>query len=211
VIAALVVGVVVVAVAGWLVWQRQRTQQLHARYGTEYERTVVSMGRRRAEAELKSRERRVKHLDIRPLTIDQRDAFARLWRDVQAKFVDDPKRAVTQGDVLVEEVMKARGYPIADFDQRVADLSVHHARVVENYRAARDIAALHRRGEANTEDLRQAMVYYRELFEDLLEDREGAVAATERVVERPVERDTTVESITDRVNRRRPPDSEVRS
>jgi hypothetical protein len=105
---------------------------------------------------------------------------------VQAMFVDDPRGAITRADGLVEEVMKVRGYPVSDFDQRAADLSVHHGRVVENYRAAREIAIRHRRGMATTEDLRQAMVYYRELFQDLLEDREHM---TERPVERAVERD----------------------
>jgi hypothetical protein len=125
-------------------------------------------------------------LEIRPLSAEQRGAFTQQWRNVQAMFVDDPRGAVTRADGLVEEVMKTRGYPVSDFDQRAADLSVHHGRVVENYRAAREIAIRHRRGMATTEDLRQAMVYYRELFQDLLEDREHM---TERPVERAVERD----------------------
>jgi len=114
---------------------------------------------------------------------------------VQTRFVDDPKGAVTDADRLVEDVMKTRGYPISEFDQRAADLSVHHPRVVDNYRAARDIAQRHRRGEATTEDLRQAMVYYRGLFQDLLEDREHAdeprreASAPRANEERIVERD----------------------
>ena len=201
---AIVVGVIVLAAVGWLVWQRQRSEQLRSRYGPEYERTVTQVGdKRRAESELLKRQERVAQLDIRPLSAEQCTSYMQQWRTVQARFVDDPKGAVTEADRLVEDVMKNRGYPISDFDQRAADLSVHHPRVVENYRAARDIAHRHRRGEATTEDLRQAMVYYRDLFEDLLEDREHEElqarneerhatprsASGERVVERGAERD----------------------
>jgi len=172
-IVAILVGVLVLGMVGWYVWQRQRSEALRARYGPEYERTVSQAGdKRRAEAELLKRQERVEHLDIRPLSAEQRNGYLQQWHAVQAKFVDDPKGAVSDADRQVEEVMKARGYPIADVDQRAADLSVHHPRVVDNYRAARDIAHRHRRGEATTEDLRQAMVYYRDLFQDLLEDRE---------------------------------------
>jgi hypothetical protein len=208
----LVIGaiVVVLAIAGFLIWQRQRTQQLHTRYGPEYERTVDELGRRRAEAELVRREKRVEQLEIRPLTTEERARFAEEWRSVQARFVDDPQGAVTQGDRLVEEAMKARGYPIAEFDQRIADLSVHHSSVVDNYRAARDIARRHRRGDASTEDLRQAMVYYRELFVDLLEDPALVDRHTERVVEREVVREDLVDATDGTSNRRRPRDREVR-
>jgi hypothetical protein len=170
---AVIVGILVLAVVGWLVWQRQRSEQLRARYGPEYERTVTQVGdKRRAESELLKRQQRVEQLDIRPLSAEQQTGYLQQWRSAQARFVDDPKGAVTDADRLVEDVMKMRGYPVSDFDQRAADLSVHHPRVVDNYRAARDIAHRHRRGEATTEDLRQAMVHYRGLFEDLLEDRE---------------------------------------
>ena len=173
-IIAIVVGILVLAVVGWLVWQRQRSEALRERYGPEYERTVTEVGdKRRAESELLKRQQRVEKLDIRPLSAEQRSGYLQQWRSVQSRFVDDPKGAVTDADRLVEDVMKVRGYPVSDFDQRAADLSVHHPRVVDNYRAARDIAHRHRRGEATTEDLRQAMVYYRDLFEDLLEDREN--------------------------------------
>jgi len=189
-----VVAVVVLAAVGWLVWQRQRSEALRQQYGPEYDRTVRQMGdQRRAESELKKRQERVEQLDIRPLSASQRSDYLDRWRTVQAKFVDDPKGAVTDADGLVTDVLKARGYPIADFDQRAADLSVHHPRVVENYRAARDIVQRHRRGEATTEDLRQAMVYCRALFEDLLEDREHAseseASANGRQAERHAERE----------------------
>jgi len=195
---AVVVGVLVLALLGWYVWQRQRSEALRTRYGPEYERTVTQVGdKRRAESELVKRQERVAQLDIRPLSAEQWNGYVQQWRAVQTRFVDDPRGAVTDADRLVEDVMKTRGYPISDFDQRAADLSVHHPRVVDNYRAARDIAHRHRRGEATTEDLRQAMVHYRGLFEDLLEDREHAerkdAAARsmngERVIERGAERD----------------------
>jgi hypothetical protein len=187
-IVGILVAVIVVGVAAWYVaMQRRRTQDLRTLYGPEYTRTVSQVGdQRRAEDELVKRQERVDALEIRPLSAEQRGAFTQQWRNVQAMFVDDPRGAVTRADGLVEEVMKTRGYPVSDFDQRAADLSVHHGRVVENYRAAREIAIRHRRGMATTEDLRQAMVYYRELFQDLLEDREHM---TERPVERAVERD----------------------
>ena len=187
-VVGIIVALIVVGVAAWyMVVQRRRTEDLRARYGPEYARTVNQIGdQRRAEAELVKRQERVDALDIRPLSAEQRGQFTQQWRNVQAMFVDDPRGAITRADGLVEEVMKIRGYPVSDFDQRAADLSVHHGRVVENYRAAREIAMRHRRGMATTEDLRQAMVYYRELFQDLLEDREHM---TERPVERAVDRD----------------------
>ena len=193
---AIVVGVLVLAVIGWLVWQRQRSDRLKARYGPEYARTVNELGdTRRAESELIKRQERVAALDIRPLSAAQQARYQQQWRAVQTRFVDDPKSAVTDADALVEDAMRTRGYPVSDFDQRAADLSVHHPRVVENYRAARDIAHRHRRGEATTEDLRQVMVYYRGLFQDLLEDHEHAddddkrdAAAARESEERVVER-----------------------
>jgi len=190
-----VVAVVVLAAVGWLVWQRKRSEALREQYGPEYDRTVRQMGdQRRAESELLKRQERVEQFDIRPLSASQRGDYMDRWRTVQAKFVDDPKGAVTDADGLVTDVLQARGYPVSDFDQRAADLSVHHPRVVDNYRAARDIAQRHRRGEATTEDLRQAMVYYRALFQDLLEDRERAgereVSDAARNGEREVERAT---------------------
>jgi len=190
-IAAIVIIVAAVAIVGAAAWyvalQRRHTDDLRTRYGSEYTRTVSELGsQRRAEHELERRQERVEALDIHPLAVEQRTRFAQEWRNVQSLFVDDPGGAITRADGLVEEVMKVRGYPVSDFDQRAADLSVHHAHVIENYRAARDIATRHRRGAASTEELRRAMVHYRELFEDLLEDREHPM---ERAVERPVERE----------------------
>jgi len=190
-IAAIVIIVAAVAIVGAAAWylalQRRHTDELRTRYGTEYSRTVSELGSERsAQRELDRRQERVEALEIRSLLPEQRTRFSQEWRNVQSLFVDDPGGAISRADGLVEEVMKVRGYPVSDFDQRAADLSVHHARVVENYRAARDVAEKHRRGAASTEELRRAMVHYRELFQDLLEDREHPV---ERAVERPVERE----------------------
>lgn len=168
--------VVVLLVVGVVFAMRQRDRQrLKQRFGPEYERAVRTHGdASRAEAELQSRERRVASLDIHPLTAEQRERFGDSWKRVQVQFVDDPRGAVTQADRLVGEVMLERGYPVGDFEQRAADISVDHPHVVENYRAARAIAQRHARGEAGTEDLRQAMVHYRALFADLLEGRQEA-------------------------------------
>jgi hypothetical protein len=161
------------AVAGWMYWQKRRSEQLRNRFGPEYDRVVEeSRDRRKAETELEKREKRVERLHIRSLPANDLRRFTESWRTVQEQFIDDPKRAVTDADRLVGELMQARGYPVADFEQRAADVSVDHPRFVENYRAAHDIAARDRRGEASTEDLRQALVYYRGLFEELLEVRE---------------------------------------
>src|SRR5437867_4450537 len=165
--------IVLAAVVAWLVLDRRKSKLLRSRFGPEYHRAVEEHGdRRQAERDLEGRTKRVEKLPIHPLEPSDRDRFLAAWRNDQARFVDDPAAAVTEADRLVIDLMKARGYPMADFDQRVADISVDHPRVVENYRAARDIARRHREGKASTEDLRKSMVYYRALFEDLLEVHE---------------------------------------
>jgi hypothetical protein len=167
------VVVVLVAIAVWAAWKRQRTARLHERFGPEYDRVIAERGgRREAEAELSEREKRRGELEIRPLAPDERDRYAEEWRLVQARFVDEPVGAVEDADRLVMEVMRERGYPMDDFEQRAADISVDHPEVVENYRAGHSIYLAHGRGDASTEDLRQAMVHYRSLFEDLLESEE---------------------------------------
>lgn len=171
----LIIAIAVIAIVAvvWLAMSRRRSQQLRERFGPEYEHTLRAEGStRRAEAALAARARRVERLHIRPLAREDQTRFESAWRAVQAKFVDDPKGSVTEADRLVGEVMVARGYPVGEFEQRVADISVDHPDVVMNYRAARDIAEHHARGEATTEDLRQAMVHYRALFKDLLESGE---------------------------------------
>lgn len=172
-IVAIVAIIVAVALGVILLMTRRRSDHLRSRFGPEYERTLHDTGdRRRAERELERREKRVERLHIHPLSPRHRDQFVAAWRNDQARFVDDPQGAVTEADRLVQEVMKHRGYPVSDFDRRVEDISVDHPHLVQNYRAARELAERNRRGEANTEELRKALVYYRALFEELLESQE---------------------------------------
>jgi hypothetical protein len=164
-----VVIVVLLAVVGWLLYERRRTTELRSRFGPEYERTVKDTGdRRAAESELRQRKERVEALELRPLGGQDRQRYATEWRQVQSLFVDEPKAAIDDADDLIGRVMKARGYPVADFEQRVADISVDHAAVVEHYRAAHAIAERRDEVDTDTEALRHAMVHYRALFEDLL-------------------------------------------
>jgi hypothetical protein len=172
VIAAVVV--LAIAAVAWMYAQRQRRDRLRTHFGPEYERAVREAGSpAKAEAVLADRAKRVRELKIRRLSREQAENFDREWKRIQGMFVDDPDGAVTAADRLVSEVMSARGYPIEDFDTRAADLSVEHPRVVENYRIARALAVRRNRGEAGTEELRQAVVNYRSLFDDLLETDEG--------------------------------------
>jgi hypothetical protein len=168
----LVLVVVLLAAIGWLLYERRRSSELRATFGPEYQRAVdAAGGRRAAEAELDARRRRVESLQLRPLPASERDRYAAEWREVQARFVDEPGEAIAKADELIRTVMEARGYPVADFDQRVADISVDHPRVVEHYRAAHSIAVEQEgRTGQDTEALRQAMVHYRALFLDLLEN-----------------------------------------
>lgn len=134
-----------------------------------YDRTAREVGPQRADAVLLEREKRVERFHIRELAADEREQFVSDWRMVQSRFVDDPQGAVVEADVLVNRLMVARGYPMSQFDQRAADISVTHPRVVDNYRAAHLIALRHAQGQANTEDLRNAIIYYRSLFDELLQ------------------------------------------
>ena len=167
-----------VAVVVLLLMKSRQTSKLRNRFGPEYERAVDESGDKRiAEAALHDREKRVKSFAIQPLRTGERERYVAAWRRVQGEFVDNPKFAVTHADELLAEVMAARGYPVGDFDQRSADLSVEHPVFVQNYRAAHDIAIRHARGEAGTEDLRQAMIHYRALFDDLVSEPAGAISA----------------------------------
>jgi len=172
----IVIGVLVavaVVVVAFVLSQKRRTDELRGKFGPEYERLVHEHGDpRRAESELTKRTERVKQLHIKALSPEHRDRFADAWRSDQARFVDDPKGAVVEADRLVADLMQVRGYPVGDFEQRAADVSVDHPHVVQNYRVAHDIALREQRGEASTEDLRKAMVHYRALFEDLLDSNE---------------------------------------
>jgi hypothetical protein len=169
----IVIGVLValaVVVIAFVLMQKRRSDELRGKFGPEYERLVRERGdARHAEQELNTRVERVKQLHIKPLPAEERDHFAEAWRSDQARFVDDPKAAVLEADRLVADLMQRRGYPVGDFEQRAADISVDHPHVVQNYRIAHDIAVREQHGEASTEDLRKAMVHYRALFEDLLE------------------------------------------
>jgi len=168
IIVAVVALVIVVGILA-LVSRRRQSSKLQSRFGPEYARAVETTGdKRHAEAELLQRAKRVQGFDIRRLSTSDRDRFVDSWRKVQAQFVDDPMDAVAHADALLGQVMEARGYPVTDFEHRSADLSVDHPVVVQNYRAAHEIALRHGRGEANTEDLRQAMIHYRALFDELV-------------------------------------------
>jgi len=171
VILALAVFLVAVLVA-FLVFRRRRTARLRAQFGgVEYARAVNKDGnRRRAEAALEDRAQRVEGLHVRPLGEGDRARFVESWSGVQARFVDGPAGAVTAADQLLGDVMSTRGYPVSDFEQRAADISVDHPLVLENYRTAHEIALRQTRGQASTEDLRQAMVHFRSLFEELISE-----------------------------------------
>jgi hypothetical protein len=166
---AIIVAIVALCIALWAVYQVRTTRRLRSRFGPEYDYTVQRNGdRRRAEAELTDREARVKKLQIRRLTREERERFSEEWRRQQARFVDDPSATLTAADELVAEVMTTRGYPAGDFDAHAADISVDHAHVIGQYREAHAIAERNRAGRAETEDLRQAMICYRALFEELV-------------------------------------------
>src|SRR5690242_10136848 len=162
----IVVAAAAIGFAVFMYYEKQRTRRLQSRFGPEYDREVDRHGTpRKAEAELIERQKRVERFHIRELSHTESDRFSEAWRSVQARFVDDPRAAVAEADRLVREVMTMRGYPMGDFEQRAADISVDHPRVVKNYRAAHDIAARDATGRSGTEDLRQAMVHYRALFD----------------------------------------------
>ncbi len=166
----IIVAVLIVGLAVWFMFRQQRSSGLRERFGPEYERGIAATDSRRAvESDLREREKRYSKLDIRPLTDAERTRFADSWTTVQQGFVDDPGQAVRAADGLFDDVMRARGYPLDDFEQRAADISVEHPIVVQRYRRARGIADAHRAGRAGTEDLRQAVTSYRALIDALLE------------------------------------------
>ena len=182
---AVVVILVLVALAVFLYQRKRQSRLLEERFGSEYGRVVRELGNRaKAEAELKRRQQRVEGLRIVPLAPGEAARFSKAWNSLQAEFVDNPQGAVAQADELVRELMLKRGYPMGDFERRAADISVDLPAVVSNYRAAQDIRARNLRGEADTEELRKAVVHYRALFDDLLEVRE---VERERMPARPVE------------------------
>jgi hypothetical protein len=180
---ALIIGLAVIVIAGitaWLILRKRRTARLRTKFGgAEYDRAVKKDGsRRHAEAGLKERTQRVESLNIRPLASGDRARFVDSWGRVQSRFVDGPGGAVTEADQLLRDLMITRGYPVTDFEQRAADISVDHPLVMKNYRLAHAIAVRQTQGQANTEDLRQAMIHYRTLFEELVGEPEVARAKT---------------------------------
>ena len=167
---AILIVVVLLAGLAFFASRQRRTRRLQDRFGPEYDRTVSEAGNRRAaESKLEERALRRERLQIVPLDPAARDRHVAAWHQTQARFVDEPAEAVREADRLITSVMRDRGYPIDDFEQRAADVSVDHPQVVDDYRAAHRVAEANDRSEASTEDLRQAFVHYRSLFEDLLE------------------------------------------
>lgn len=161
--------------------RRKRAERLHDKFGAEYDHTVQAAGgEKKAQAELDERQKHVDTLVIRPLSTSERERYLADWAAVQTKFVDEPQQAVVVADHLIIEVLQVRGYPVSDFEQRAADISVNYPALVSNYRAAREIADKNEHQEASTEELRQAMIYYRSLFEELL--GKESVAVEEKMV-----------------------------
>ena len=171
IVALAAVAIAVIAVIATRRRSQRRSAELRQHFGPEYDRAVAEHGNAgRAERELAARARRVERIEIRELNVADRARYQRTWTEIQARFVDDPALAVSEANELINRVMQARGYPTEHFEQRVADLSVDHPLVVQHYRAARALAAASGGTQINTEDLRQAMVHYRFLFADLLQD-----------------------------------------
>lgn len=176
VITLALIGLVIV---GWMAIRKRRSDRLQRRFGREYDHVVRQFGdRAQAESALEDREKRVAGLRIRPLAPEEQTRFSRAWQSAQARFVDDPRRATADADQLVADTMRARGYPIDDFEHRLEDVSVDHPQVIHHYRAAYEIAGRSRRGEATTEDLRKAFVHYRALFDELLGVNDDVIRRT---------------------------------
>jgi hypothetical protein len=167
-IAIIVVALIALLIIVWAVVRHRRRVELRQRFGPEYDRTLREHGPGGAETVLTQREKRVEKFSIRELTLDERERFITEWRVVQSRFVENPRAAVNDADALVTRLMQTRGYPVSEFSQRAADLSVDHPRLVDNYRAAHEITLRERQGQATTEDLRSALLYYRSLFDDLM-------------------------------------------
>jgi hypothetical protein len=186
----IIVGaVVLLAAVVWRAMAARRSRSLRDRFGPEYDRTVESTeSKREAESELRARADRRQELEIRPLPTAARDRYVIQWRVVQARFVDDPEGAVRDADMLIQSAMSDRGYPMNDFEQRAADVSVDHPRVVENYREGHRLARNSAMGDGTTEDLRQAMQHYRLLFEDLVEETSDAPLSRDTAPGEGVER-----------------------
>jgi hypothetical protein len=176
IVIAFIVGLIIGAAAVWA-YNYALQRRLRRRFGPEYGRMVAETGSEQAAAaQLRDRERRVSAFSLHALRPEEKSRYAVAWKNVQTEFVDDPRTAVSHADGLLKDVMQATGYPMSDFEQRSADLSVEHPGVVQNYRAGHAIVQRCERGEANTEELRQAMVHYRALFNELVNDNEPVAA-----------------------------------
>ncbi|GGM59643.1 hypothetical protein ACFFX1_04435 [Dactylosporangium sucinum] len=174
-----IIVLLVIAALGYGIWFVTRRRALQQRFGPEYDRAVAEGDSRlAAERELRERERRHAALELRELDPAARTRYATSWEEIQARFLDDPSGAVRDADALVSELIAERGYPTGDYDEQVATLSVEHARTLGHYRDAHEISGLSERGEATTEQLRQAVVHYRTLFAELLGTDETPVART---------------------------------
>lgn len=180
IIAAVVLVLVIVGlILGPIFARRKRSEHFQDEFGAEYDRTVQALGNEKeAQTELDERRKHVETLNIRPLSLKERERYLADWTAVQSKFVDEPGQAVGDADHLIMEVMHLRAYPVSDFEQRAADISVNYPDLVSNYRAAREIALKNEQEQADTEELRQAMIHYRSLFEELLETDAEAVLET---------------------------------
>ncbi len=169
IIAVVLILVIVGVIMGLILARRKRSQQFHDKYGPDYDRTVKTMGNeKKAQTEMDERQKHVETLNIRPLSASERDHYLAEWNTIQAKFIDQPGQATVEADHLIQQVMQMRAYPISDFEQRAADISINYPDLVSNYRAAREIALKNGLHQADTEELRQALVYYRSLFDELL-------------------------------------------
>jgi hypothetical protein len=169
IIAVVVVVVIVGAILALIFSRRQRSGQFQEKYGAEYDRTVKAAGsEKKAQTELNERRKHVETLNIRPLSTSERDRYLAEWTNIRAKFVDQPGKATVEADRMIMEVMQLRAYPVSDFEQRAADISVNYPALVSNYRAAREIAIKNEHHQASTEELRQAMVYYSSLVDELI-------------------------------------------
>jgi FtsZ-interacting cell division protein ZipA len=180
IVATAAIAIALVAFLAVSLWRNapgKRRQRLRERFGPEYDVAVQEFGASEAERVLSARKRRVEKLNLRALDSGERSDFAAAWRRTQEHFVDRPSTAVSEAHDLVQQVMRARGYPVDDFEQRVADLSVDYGAIVQHYRAAHDLDESNRAGRANTEELRQAMMHYRALFAELLGARQAEEAA----------------------------------
>ncbi len=172
------IAAIVALIFIWLFLQRRKTEGLRNKFGEEYDRTIEARGgKAKAEADLAEREKRVKTFDIRPLGPQERERFTGDWHESKALFVDSPGEAISRSDRLLSEVMKVRGYPMGDFEHRHADLTVEHGDVATHYLAGHEIADRSGKGEATTEELRQAMNHYERLFDTLVNETDDSVKA----------------------------------